>query len=272
MRNIITINLDENLRCDCLANVDEGGNTIELELVHISWNNPVIHFTLTNGVSATSTDYEIDGSLQRSLYYTIPEEYWNADGELSLWVTDGSFTSGTIHFTCNKAKTGERVTVKANGTAYTVSVYVPGNLSLINMIYPIGSVIENANANFNPNTAFPGTTWERIKGKVLVGVDEDDADFETAGKTGGEKTHTLAKTEVPNAKGNITFHGAGSGGTAVQGTSGICSNGTSVNGYSYQKQTGAWSVGRVDFNLGFGNGAHNNLQPYETVYIWKRTA
>lgn len=254
MRNIITINLDENLRCDCLANVDEGGNTIELGLVHVSWNNPVIHFTLTNGVSATSTDYEIDGSLRRILYHTIPEEYWNADGELSVWVTDGSFTSGTIHFTCNKAKTGERVTVKANGIAYIVSVYIPGNLSLINTFYPIGTVIENASADFNPNTAFPGTTWERIKGKVLVGVDENDDDFKTSGKTGGEKTHKLTIAEMPSHHHSLT---------SVSKESYLVPQG---NFYGVRGQ-GVRNTDKTG-----GDGAHNNLQPYETVYIWKRTA
>lgn len=137
------------------------------------------------------------------------------------------------------------------------------------LMHPVGSIVIET-TGVNPQTVYGGSWVSWGSGKVPVGVDASDTDFGESEKTGGEKTHTLEKKEVPNAKGNITFHGAGSGGTAVQGTSGICSNGTSVNGYSYQKQTGAWSVGRVDFNLGFGGGAHNNLQPYITCFMWKR--
>lgn len=141
--------------------------------------------------------------------------------------------------------------------------------SLLDKIYPVGSIYMSVN-NVDPSY-FIGGTWERIKGKFLLGVDEDDTDFETAGLTGGEKEHTLTKAEVPNATGGITLHGAGSGGTAVQSVSGAFSAGSSKSGYSYNAVSAATSVGIINFNLGFGGGAHNNIPPYETVYIWKRT-
>ena len=68
----------------------------------------------------------------------------------------------------------------------------------IDMVYPVGSVITNSSPTFNPNTLYEGTTWERIKGKVIVGIDEDDNDFNTVNKTGGEKTHTLTVNEMPS--------------------------------------------------------------------------
>ncbi|MCW1043450.1 phage baseplate protein, partial [Streptococcus anginosus] len=50
----------------------------------------------------------------------------------------------------------------------------------------------------NPTT-FMGGVWERFgNGRVLVCVDEADADFNTANKTGGEKTHTLTIDEMPS--------------------------------------------------------------------------
>lgn len=272
VRNMITINLDQNSRCDCLANVDASENTIELEFLHISWSEPGIACMLPDGSSQTITDYIIDGSLNRSLYVTLPKEYWNTAGTLQVMVWDGTFSSGLIEFTCIDVADNDRMTVKIDGTGYALSVYVSEGMRIVNTVYPVGSIIENASSSFDPNIAFPGTTWERIKGKVLVGVDESDTDFSTAGKTGGEKTHKLAKTELPNITGEIVFHGAGSGGTAVQNSSGVFSNKTSVSGYSYYNRTGANSIGSVKFNAGFGGGSHNNLQPYVTVYIWKRTA
>ena len=58
--------------------------------------------------------------------------------------------------------------------------------SIIDLIHPIGSIIY-LNNETNPNKLYQGTTWERIKGKVLVGVDEDDTTFVSAGLEGGEK-------------------------------------------------------------------------------------
>lgn len=254
MKNVIDIDLDDNLRCDCVANIDESKNSVEVELVHIGYKNPTVKIMLPGGTIKNSTDYEIGGSLRRNLHYKIPEEYWNTEGDLYVWVVDGSFTSEQIHFSCNQVGSGERAIVKANGTEYAISVYRSGNQSLIDMIYPVGSIIENANAGFNPNTVFSGTTWERIKGKVLVGVDEDDDDFKTSGKTGGEKTHKLTIAEMPSHQHSLT---------SVSEKSYLVPQG---NYYGVRGQ----DIRNTD-KTG-GDGAHNNLQPYETVYIWKRTA
>lgn len=145
------------------------------------------------------------------------------------------------------------------------------DIDWFDVIFHVGFIIQTKNSDFDPNIEIGGT-WERIKGRVLVGVNEDDTDFASAGLQLGEKTHKLIKAEVPNATGSFQMHGAGSGGTNVQTTAGVFSNGTAVNGYSYYAQTGAWSVGKVNFDLGFGDGEHNNIQPSETCYIWERTA
>lgn len=71
------------------------------------------------------------------------------------------------------------------------------------LLYPIGSIYMSIQ-DTNPSVFFGGT-WERIaKGKTLVGVDESDTDFNASSKTGGEKTHTLSSSELPQ---NITLSG-----------------------------------------------------------------
>ena len=67
--------------------------------------------------------------------------------------------------------------------------------NVIDIIYPIGSIIYNDDDNFNPNTNFGGT-WELIKGKMIIGYDDTDSDFNTLGKTGGNKTHTQTLAEL----------------------------------------------------------------------------
>ena len=136
--------------------------------------------------------------------------------------------------------------------------YIDKKISdLLNMFYPVGSVYETMDSSFDPNEKWGGT-WERIKGRVLVGVDENDSDFNTAEKTGGEKTHTLVVSELPQhthanyaKRTNITINNSGN---------------THVTCHS--SNSGA----TVGHNIGStGEGvAHNNLQPYITCYIWKR--
>lgn len=136
--------------------------------------------------------------------------------------------------------------------------YIDKKISdLLNMFYPVGSVYETMDSSFDPNEKWGGT-WERIKGRVLIGVDENDSDFNIAEKTGGEKTHTLVVSELPQhthvnyaKRTNITINNSGN--THVTCHS---SNIEAIVGNN---------IGRT------GEGvAHNNLQPYITCFIWKR--
>jgi len=63
-------------------------------------------------------------------------------------------------------------------------------------IYPVGAVYINVDGT-NPGTLIGGT-WEQFgQGRTLIGVNTDDADFETPLLTGGAKTITLATTQIP---------------------------------------------------------------------------
>ena len=72
-----------------------------------------------------------------------------------------------------------------------------GGKSLLDFFYPIGTIYETTNKNFNPSTYWGGT-WKRIKGKCIVGVDEDVDEFYTPAVTGGEMYHTLKTNELPS--------------------------------------------------------------------------
>src|SRR5690606_4211067 len=55
-------------------------------------------------------------------------------------------------------------------------------------IYPVGSIYINAEDDTNPATLLGFGTWEAFgSGRVPVGIDSEDEDFNTAGKTGGSK-------------------------------------------------------------------------------------
>ena len=133
--------------------------------------------------------------------------------------------------------------------------------SLWDQIYPVGSIYITANAT-NPSVLFGGT-WEQLKGKFLVGVDSSDTDFETSGKTGGEKTHILKIDEMPSH--NHTLYGS------PYGSADWVEGGVERVKYDVNQKTASntYPLGQSVWNTG-GDQAHNNLPPYMTVYMWKR--
>ena len=120
--------------------------------------------------------------------------------------------------------------------------------------WPVGSIYIS-NSPTNPATSLGGGTWVNFgAGRVLVGLDATQTEFDTVEKTGGAKTHTLTTAEIPSHTHPITFvESIGSGATQGAGTANQATPGSG---------TGATG----------GGGAHNNLQPYIVVYFWKRTA
>lgn len=120
-------------------------------------------------------------------------------------------------------------------------------------VYPIGSVYTSVVAT-NPSTLFGGN-WEAFgAGRVMVGVDSGDTDFDTAEETGGTKTHTLTIAEMPSHTHGFTAH---------QTTSG--DNDRGGGGVLTSSQTGTTAATG-------GGTAHTIVQPYITVYMFKRIA
>ena len=136
--------------------------------------------------------------------------------------------------------------------------------------YPVGSIYISTSGT-NPSTIYGGT-WERYgQGKTLVGLNESETEFSTINKTGGEKTHTLTIDEMPSHNHNLgghTFLWGENVGTVNIKNANAEAGATSQNRlYTYQNQYG-WANTLVNG----GSQPHNNLQPYITVYMWKRTS
>ena len=152
------------------------------------------------------------------------------------------------------------VQLEEKGTVLYPKTHVKSIEGLIDFIYPVGSIYMSTE-NLDLNTRLGGI-WERIKGKVLVGVDENDEDF-AVGKTGGEKATTLTNTHIPTnlqfSVGNKTAIGSDRSDVFVKGT---------TNG-AYA--AGGDGVGPIKISNA-GGKSHNNLQPYMTIFIWKRVS
>ena len=121
--------------------------------------------------------------------------------------------------------------------------------------FPIGAVYISVTST-NPSTYFGGTWVQFGQGKTLVGVNTSDTDFNTVEKTGGEKTHKLTINEMPSHSHAYKLA--------------YGSNDPS-KGFNYGNTLAG--VFNSDFcQSAGGSQAHNNVQPYVTVYFWKRTA
>lgn len=98
-----------------------------------------------------------------------------------------------------------------------------------------------------------------LKGRVPVGVDSSQTEFDTLGETGGEKTHTLTISEMPKHDHTISHVAVGS-------------NAPGYNNWeeNIASGTGATYKASAKTNTTGGGQAHNILQPYQTTnYIIK---
>ena len=134
--------------------------------------------------------------------------------------------------------------------------------SVMDVIYPVGSIYMSATMSTveQVQNALGGTWVVWGKGRVPVGVDTSQTEFDTVEETGGEKTHTLTIEEMPSHSHSIYTVDSGSG------------NHGKRDGLYYQ---GGWwgnGVGAPNVGNTGGSKAHNNLQPYITCYMYKRTA
>lgn len=133
-------------------------------------------------------------------------------------------------------------------------------VKLLDLTYPVGSIYMSVN-NTNPSSLFGGTWVEFSKGKTLVGVDASQTEFNTVEKTGGEKTHKLIIDEMPIHTPKWNGYSAGNLYTG---------SGSSVTHALFGNDTWRGSTSNGIQPVG-GDKAHNNLQPYITCYMWKRT-
>lgn len=131
-------------------------------------------------------------------------------------------------------------------------------------VYPIGSIYINGTSDINPSTLFGFGTWVKIsQGRVLIGVGStSDARGEnlafTLGQEGGEFKHMLSINEMAPHQHVIPDR------EYVRGINHDDSVDSDI-GVQRNTATGLTS------SAGAGQ-AHNNMQPYLAVNIWKRTA
>ena len=174
--------------------------------------------------------------------------------------------------TLGTVEASKAVTADANKDVTAIrNLTITGALSagsgLVTMsdIYPVGSIYINAAVATNPATLLGFGTWVAFgAGRVMVGIDASQTEFDTLGEESGSKTHQLTEAELPSHQHD---QGYGADQTPRHGiTTGLSSVRIDNDGNAFNSTTAARtsSVG--------SDTAHNNLQPYIVVYMWRRTA
>lgn len=135
-------------------------------------------------------------------------------------------------------------------------------LSFFNLVYPVGAIYMSVNPT-NPSELFPRTAWaEWGKGRVPVGVDTSQTEFNKAEKTGGSKSVTLTVDHMPSHTHKVPkpeWYGV------------VTDADTGFGLLRTKNPIKDGSDGFVSTATGSGK-AHSNLQPYITCYMWVRTA
>lgn len=142
---------------------------------------------------------------------------------------------------------------KLDLTGTTMSTIQINNTTLLDMIYPVGSLYWSKDST-SPATLFGGT-WTQIKDMFVLACGDDYAND----TTGGEATHTLTTTEIPSHKHAIYVDR---------------NTGTTGSGSYYPLTQTTTASSYIDTNTcdyAGGGQAHNNMPPYITRYCWERT-
>jgi len=198
--------------------------------------------------SSELADDAVDTAAIADNAVTLAKMAHGTDGNLITYDTTGAPANVAT------GSSGQLLTSNGAGAAPTFQTAAS---VVADAVYPVGAIFTTVTAYADSAavvSAIGGTTWVAFgAGKVLVGVDTGDSDFDTVEETGGAKTHTLTTAEMPahthNGNNDNTGGADNPGGDPRT-----------------LKQSGSDNTGSTG-----GGGAHNNVQPYITVYMWKRT-
>ncbi|MFQ8923808.1 MAG: phage baseplate protein [Clostridium paraputrificum] len=234
----------------------------------------------TNGKAADSSKLNNKGESSAGTANTIVSRDSAGDVVARLLRTtynDQSTMSGAIAFRTNNS-TDNYTRYCNNPSAVRAWLGAITKAQILDMFFPIGTIHFTVQ-NVNPGTTMGGTWVAWGSGRVPVGVNTGDSSFSTPEKTGGSKTM-------------IHNHGSGTLGanigafdtdiTSIGYQAGPKRTNDSAFTYGFKGLpiiSGSVSNSRIAHNTPVygatddsSSSTSNNLQPYITCYMWKRTA
>ena len=145
---------------------------------------------------------------------------------------------------------------------------------IANLIYPIGRGFIDFTGTDYSN--YLGFTWEReLVGMTPIGYNPDDTDYATVGATGGKKTLTLKKENLPNYTLYSDKH-RHSHPNSLMGNNGIKATAHTSGETNTYYQVGMVSkytdYTTITVNSGGSDTPIDLRTPYQVVAYWKRIA
>ena len=224
--------------------------------------NSAAKLQTARGVTIGGTKKTFDGSADVS---------WTL-GEIGAAVVDPKSGFSGAARAATQLATARTLTIGKTGRAFDGTAnlnWTLADLGILDFVYPVGSIFEWATVSgvSSPNfstidtvEAHFGGRWEEYgTGQVLVGRAKGIPEFSDVNKEGGEINHTLTIAEMPRHSHEMKWSNEGAVGS---GHGCLIRDDLSGESWPYGYWTGQDGGGQ----------AHNNLQPYITVFRYRRVA
>lgn len=222
--------------------------------------NSAVKLQTARGVTIGGTKKTFDGSADVS---------WTL-GEIGAAAVDPNSGFSGAARAATQLATARTLTIGKTGRAFDGTAnlnWTLADLGILDFVYPVGSIFEWADTGSGANLstieavqAHFGGRWEEYgSGRVLVGRAKGIPEFSDVNKEGGEINHTLTIAEMPRHSHEMRWSNEGAVGSGHG-----CLIRDSLSGES-------WPYGYWTGQDG-GEQAHNNLQPYITVFRYRRVA
>lgn len=264
LTTLYSTNANQNLRLMWLKNLSLDDETkTPNELLS---DNRVLSYVQTRNTDSSIFETEITITKEEKDIKTITPIFIRNDEDATLLNTPIQDLRSQINSYLGNSYYLNIIVEDYDGLKYLHSMWNNTfKMDIIDMIYPIGSIYMSV-YNISPETLFGGA-WEQLKDRFLLG----SGDTYTNGSTGGSATVTLtsAQSGVPAHSHkyqdyNTTYTLKTT--NRKPGTSTAVAYGTSLT-------AGGGATERTSSNNTTANAsqAHENMPPYLTVYMWKRT-
>lgn len=240
-------------------------------------------FTYGKGQISTETSYDVRYTLEDAFSTIFVQEIVSTAAVVMDFKSGGKGVAiGKVSEKDNTFEVAENWDVKVYGML--LKEYIQ---QFAKEMYPVGSIYMSVK-NTNPSTFFGGTWVAWGSGRVPVGINTADSNFNTVEKTGGASTVALTTAQLPShshAKGTLATASAGAHTHNLQNQKAAWGTNSgnrvlvdATSGYTALTNKTTTSAGAHTHTISgstaaAGSGSsHNNLQPYIVCYMWKRTA
>lgn len=208
-----------------------------------------------------STKTTILNSIQVALYIDVDNNI------VSLGSIPTSPTAGKSYYKGNEILTIGDVSIISDAIVADV----------MDLVYPIGTIYENATDSTNPGTLLGVGTWVAITDKFLVGVGSTYAEGTTGGNpthnhTSAAHSHSLSDAGYAcinvNATGYWEYREVGTVAWDMTARRSVGAAAAASGSRSF-----GWALrGNTDSATPSATGTSSNIPPYKAVYMWYRTA